>query len=412
MTGSIYLGFAKEISPTELSKDIANQYILNSLHDENWKDNNPRIVGDGTNYYADKDTPSYIEYKVSCKKSSDCWFIMVNVDWDDVSIPLASTYGSTNYEVLGGKIDKKLKEKKLKSTSKKLYYFWPFEQYIQDEDSREVDSVDPAKQDVQNDKLEDMKFKAREFKKTDVFKKIKQELKSKWLTSLSDKSILSSITSYAALTTTGAPDIFVPGNSTVNCPSRIPCYTQFQYTYGGSTCYSGCAPTAIAMVFGYHDRQLNYPNLVSWTATDYIDNATTNSTITTLINNIRTRVGTYCSSWNWATTTSNQPNAINYAISNGYLNARAFYVSWTPTALLGTIQTEVNAGRPVVINTATHSLVAYGYSSVTVSAMIRVNYGWGRLNNPNVDVSVNAININGSSYAMLSLTRYLLSGWF
>ncbi|MDP2104282.1 MAG: hypothetical protein Q8K26_05160, partial [Candidatus Gracilibacteria bacterium] len=291
MTGSIYLGSAKEVSPNELSKDIANQYILNSLHDENWKDNDPKIADDGISYYTDKDTPSYVEYKVSCKKDSDCGFIMVNIDGDDVSIPLASTYGSTNYEVLGGKMDKKLKEKKLKLTSKKLYYFGPFEQYIQDEGSKEVDSIDPAKQDVQNDKLEGMKFKAREFKKTDAFKKIKQELKSKGLTSLSDKSIFSSIISYAALTTTGAPDIFVPGASTANCPSRIPCYNQFQYSYGGSTCYSGCTPTAIAMVFGYHDRQLGgYTNLVSGVATDYIDNATTNSTITTLINDIRTRV--------------------------------------------------------------------------------------------------------------------------
>ena len=50
------------------------------------------------------------------------------------------------------------------------------------------------------------------------------------------------------------------------------------------------------MIYGYHDRQATYPNLVTGTANDYIDDATTDANITSMINTIRTEVGTTCSS--------------------------------------------------------------------------------------------------------------------
>lgn len=41
------------------------------------------------------------------------------------------------------------------------------------------------------------------------------------------------------------------------------------------------------MIYGYHDRQSTFPNLVTGTAADYIDTSTTNADITTMINSIR-----------------------------------------------------------------------------------------------------------------------------
>ncbi len=56
-------------------------------------------------------------------------------------------------------------------------------------------------------------------------------------------------------------------------------------------------PTALAMIYAYHDRQGTFPNLIAGgLAKDYIDDATTDTAITTMINTIRTEVGTTCSS--------------------------------------------------------------------------------------------------------------------
>ena len=49
------------------------------------------------------------------------------------------------------------------------------------------------------------------------------------------------------------------------------------------------------MIYGYHDRQGTYPNLITGgIAKDYIDTATTDTAITNMINSIRSAVGTFC----------------------------------------------------------------------------------------------------------------------
>ncbi len=52
--------------------------------------NNPRIVLEKPFYSNNDETPSYIEYKVSCDDEVDCGYIMVNIDWTDVSVPVSS----------------------------------------------------------------------------------------------------------------------------------------------------------------------------------------------------------------------------------------------------------------------------------------------------------------------------------
>lgn len=84
--------FAKENIIYTKAENLALQYIKNSIEDESWKDNNPHINWEWKYFYTDDEkNPSYIEFKVSCDNTIDCWFILVNSDWDDVAVPIAST---------------------------------------------------------------------------------------------------------------------------------------------------------------------------------------------------------------------------------------------------------------------------------------------------------------------------------
>lgn len=77
-------------SPSELAADNATEYIASSLSDENWSGSHPYISG-SRSYSTDADDTAYIEYKVSCDEKPSCGWIIVNVDGDDVTIPVAST---------------------------------------------------------------------------------------------------------------------------------------------------------------------------------------------------------------------------------------------------------------------------------------------------------------------------------
>ena len=60
-------------------------------------------------------------------------------------------------------------------------------------------------------------------------------------------------------------------------------------------------------------------------AKDYIDDATTDAKITSMINSIRTSVGTTCSSGDGLTPAANATLGIAYAKTQGYLSAIANY---------------------------------------------------------------------------------------
>lgn len=110
------LSFAFNEFSYENAKSLAREYIENSSFDENWKNTHPHVEWEGKYFYTDADTPSYVEFKVSCDKKHDCWFVMVNFDGDDVSIPIASTSGNTPSEVLFAKNGSD-------GSDNKLYYF-------------------------------------------------------------------------------------------------------------------------------------------------------------------------------------------------------------------------------------------------------------------------------------------------
>ena len=90
VTSSSYLALARLINPDDLGEEIAQNYLNNSVTDESWTASHPYIAKKHA-YYTDADKPAYIEYKVSCDDNPKCGWIMVNVDGDDVSIPIAST---------------------------------------------------------------------------------------------------------------------------------------------------------------------------------------------------------------------------------------------------------------------------------------------------------------------------------
>ncbi len=420
------LWFAFNEFSYENAKTLANEYIRNSSVDENWKDKNPHLNWEWKYFYTDSDSPSYVEFKVSCDNNPSCWFIMVNFDWDDVSIPIASTSGNTPSEVLVAK------NWDTDNSNSKLYYFNPFEQYAENEVSWNVSSIDPQddfsdssswslkanslwksqektkKNKLLKDKVLKAKDEAKKFKKSDEFKKLKKELKDKKQTNWKDDKVSFK---YLDMAMAGSSQIingstYITWSSTTNCNSRVPCYRQFTYNYSSWSCLSWCSPTAIAMLFWYHDRIGNYPKLIDWTAKDYIIWSTTDINITNMINSIRWYINTVCVNWQWSSTWTNMTQAYKYPVSKWYINTLAYRWTWTPTALMTIIKSEINKWNPIIINTIRHSVTWYWYNNTTGSEFVRVNYWWWNWWYSNIDVNINSIDVNGTYYTISSTIRF------
>ncbi len=205
-------------------------------------------------YTDDSKKISYIEYKVSCDSTPDCGFIMMNVDGNDVSVPIASPTGNTPSEILD----------QGKDISEKLYYFGPFDLYSENEVTGDVQALDPQEavdlrdesqvkrsdeekkaiseqKETLKTKLQDAKLAAKEFKKSDEFKKQKEEIKDQILNVPKEEFSMKilDMANAANYTSPGLSDKFIPGgNYTTGCNGQTPCYDQFQATYNGQLCYS------------------------------------------------------------------------------------------------------------------------------------------------------------------------------
>lgn len=412
------LWFAFNEFSYENAKTLANEYIRNSSVDENWKDKNPHLNWEWKYFYTDSDSPSYVEFKVSCDNNPSCWFIMVNFDWDDVSIPIASTSGNTPSEVLVAK------NWDTDSSNSKLYYFNPFEQYVENEVSWNVSSIDPQddfsdssswslkanslwksqektkKNKLLKDKVLKAKDEAKKFKKSDEFKKLKKELKDKKQTNWKDDKVsfkyldmamADEWSSWASwYTPPNSSDTYIAWNSTISCSSRTPCYNQYKTTYNWKDAYSWCTPTAVAIIYWYYDRTfkdntINYNDLVPWTATD-VSELTPNNDIKNMIDSIKNYMWSYYKyhsdkNYYWtATLPSNFTKAINYAIEKWYRNSTWNYYSWETSTLFSKIKVEINSWRPVMVNSSEHSMVAYWYNSSSSLPVIRLNMWWGASN--------------------------------
>ncbi len=391
--------------------DLANQYIKNSSYDENWKDSNPRIENKWVEYHTDDENKvSYIEFKVVCDKEPNCWFIMVNFDWDDVAVPIASTSWNTPSEFLNQGTKKE-----------KYYYFWPYNLYSENLLNWDVQAFNPNEQVILSENIQNYLLKTfneekkqllkynfkkakeivKDFKKSNEFKKQKEEIKDYILNTGEENKISYNFLPIAkadlpdpsnTYVSPWSSDIFIPWSNTSDCWSRVPCYNQFTSRYNPPApfnpgyCYSGCSPTAIAILYWYYDRN-GLSNLIVWTA----PSAWTDSVVRNLVSSIRLQIWTTCQwnskiwSYEWSTVRSRVKDAIQYAKNRGYNGSLSYYYwNLSYSSVFSNIKSEIDLWRPILvhINDALwnweHTAIAYWYKSYpSWSNIVRMNMWWG-----------------------------------
>lgn len=156
----------------------------------------------------------------------------------------------------------------------------------------------------------------------------------------------------------------------------------------GGSCYSGCGPTAWAMLYGWFDYTGAATNLIAGAAPLYNNNA-----VRDCIWYIVPRVGVYCVGNQGATNPWNMYKGYQWAASRGH----AYYVSYTwsvPCFYSSGARNKArdsirNDGRPTIIGigcTSPHYPVAYGYKyreyrwlGITwdTERKFKCNMGWG-----------------------------------
>ncbi len=349
-------------------KKLATTYIKwLEPYDKNWTRKSPKLLGSPIPYYTDDESePLVYEWKVSCRNIRDCGSVMIATLDGESRIMEASTYGFANYERLG---------KWKYNNSNKLYYYSPFDQYIESREiekihngvnilseSTSVEMIDPKRQ--QELSVSD--------KQTELTQKKDQSKKARRSGKIKFDEDMSTLSSKA----TGTVAVDVPGSSyTSNCNSAVPCYNQPAVTYGGTSCVGGCGPTAMAIIFGYYDRKWTFPNLYGNSSVVALDITPDASIIQT----IGGYMGTYCVSNGAATEFWKLGLGMQYARDRGYTNAKnGVYYSSTPGVMITKVRTEINAWRPLIVNyrndikSEGHIMVAYGYQ--TLPNMIHVNF--------------------------------------
>ena len=292
----------------------------------------------------------------------------------------------------------------IKNDNNKLYYFSPFEQYSEDLETKEVSSINPEdnielliknnskltnkekeiklnnyKEDLKQ-KLFNAKIEAKEYKKSENFKKRKDEIKEQIMNVPKEEFVMKNLNiANASYTNPWASNVFIPWwISSAECSWATPCYKQFQTTYNWISCWNWCAPTAVWIVFWYYDRN-GYSDLVLWNAP-----LTNSYLLEAMIKSIWNTILTKCDNkWQWSTYTSNIPKAKQYAIDKWYKNTTSNY-SWliSTSSIFSNVKTEINAWRPIIINTQNnfdtgwHSIVWFWYRNSTTTKVVRVNMWW------------------------------------
>jgi len=416
----ISFSFAKTKVVYEKALNLANTYIENSINDDSWFENNPKIDWKWEYYFTDDDkTPSYIEFKVSCDKEKNCWFILVNIDWDDVSVPIASTSWVWPSEIL--------KHKSINSENNKLYYFWAFEQYIENLDNGDVYSINPndnienkllnfknldkielkekekiAKEELKQ-RLKKLKQEAKDYKKSVDFKNKKEEIKDQILQLPKEKFVVNNLDmSYASYTNPWTSDIIIPGwFSTSTCVWVTPCYDQFQTVYNWETCNVWCSPTAAWIVLWYYDRNW-FPNLLPWTAT-----LTNSYFVDNMIKDLWNIMWTECSG-NTGVTYMNKISDLKYYAINKWYAWTTTHFSWLKSTsyIFSNIKHEIDNLRPIIIHTLWtpwHDIVWFWYKSIWNYKVARVNMWWWGISKEwiyylsNIDQNLDAIYYNWSN---------------
>jgi len=412
---------------------LAQKYIAINKNDDLWFENNPRFW-EITPLYMEKETPSYIEYAITCDRHPQCWFIIVNVDGDDVDIPIASPSDTPPSQIItkkSGNIKEKLK----------FYYFTPFDIYSINRENSQINALDPQVDPIEKDDFfdgmqEEEKKQMSLFiqkKKDKIPEKFTQQLQSIIEYKKSDdfiefKQKMTEYSSWDALNNFLSPQTpgteqdvdwkYVKWQSSYNCNSRIPCYEQHDYWYGWQQwwCYSGCAPVAASMILGYHDRVGNYPELLPWVVANDQNGYFFPSEIRAMINNIREYMGTTCEDWQWSTDVTNIEKGIKFAKNNGYSSSESeLFEFWTDNMMFK-IKTEINAWRPIILNIFSdewHSVVWYWYfnplnppPNTTILPYVRINAGWWNGQYSNTNIYIYSINVQNKIRSLWSVVWY------
>lgn len=82
------------------ARDLVYEYLRNSNEEPAWKDKYPFVSSEKFFYTANDEIPSYIEFKISTSENYDSGFVIVNLDDNDVKIPIASPVGKAPSEAL------------------------------------------------------------------------------------------------------------------------------------------------------------------------------------------------------------------------------------------------------------------------------------------------------------------------
>jgi len=390
---------AQERVNYEEAQRIAQEYINSNLWNEFWKDEIPTLW-ERTPMYMEKDEPSYIEYELLCKKENGCGFIVINVDGDDVKMPLASIADIPPSKIL-------TKKSWSSKEGLKFYYFSLFSIYAENIHTHKLNAFDPEVDPIEYDTLQFIPQKDQEkirqmlrkkqeqipkifkeeqkkiiaFKHSEVFQQYKQKI---WEQNASSDEFIIPQSPWSEVI--GNFTYISPLYFTSDCTSIVPCYKQHAYQYDGEWCASGCSPVAAGIIYGYHDRKNNYPLLLpNYTAE--MTNAY-NSPESSMINEIRGYMGTYCSGApNWSGKTP-VPNGIEqgkkYGWYHNYWGTQSIYMSvWEPQYVLGHLKWQVNQWKPIMINVKkigeqkAHTIVWMGYYNYTQHKRIYINAGWG-----------------------------------
>lgn len=368
----------------KLARKTAKDYIESlKPYDSHWKWNNPKLVGKPVPYYTDNSsTPISYEWKVKCSNTNDCGSIIVVVADNVARVMEAGTYGTANYERLGGG----------KETHKnKLYYYSAFDQYIESTSGNDttVDAIDPGKQlyktsSERKDELKSRKDSVNSLRKSE---KISFQETDTILTT-SVPLVTSSIapTSSLAVTAAAATVMDVQHMTpTTNCSSAVPCYDQFSQIYGTGTCLSWCSPTAMAIIFWYYDRMGIFPNLIGNSSTLASDWIMDTSTIN-MVNIIRWHMKTKCSINGAGSTIATDIKLwMQYARTRGYTNSLdGTFTSAVPWVLFPKIRAEINGAKPLIAtfgdSSSAHSVIIFWYNDTGVisTSQVHINYGWGK----------------------------------
>jgi len=421
-----FISFATQKIRIEKAKNIVNEYIQNSQDDEYWQDSTPYIRDNGTFYYTDSDNnPSYIEFQIWCRNNEYCWFVILNIDQWDVWIPLSGTSWVWPSQVL---------QKLWEEENTKLYYFWAFSQWSINTTTGDILSINPEHYtvfdnplDAENQRGLQERFQKEkqvfsEAKKSPEFRKMIQEIKehdqhidpSEFAMKVLDMN--AHAYTYPWVSNTFVSWAWHPYNS--NCNGKTPCYDQFYQNYWSQSCWSGCSPTSVAIIYAYHDRNGKYQLFPNMNAPLTFDPNNDSYNIKSIVNTLRSQMGTYCS-WTSGSTPRHQiKNAITYAQTHGYPSSESEFISNpSPYALFEWIKTEIDANRPVNVSWVAHSFVAFWYKKKWDTTM-RINIGWWPLhsytasnngqayNTSNIDMDIYSIQVNDQVWQIEAYTTF------